>query len=171
MNGLILGRFQIFHKGHESLVEKAFKFCDTILIFIGSSDKKNTAENPFSYEIREKMIKEIYGDKVIVKPLPDLGVGDVPAWGDYVFKNAKKYIDPVDYIFFGNEVKHNLWYSEEHSKNTVFQVLDRSDIKISATEVRDAIIKDDREFFEKFTNPAIHKFYDELREILLKVAK
>ena len=35
--------------------------------------------NPFSYEFREIIIKEIYGDKVIIRPLPDLGVGNVPS--------------------------------------------------------------------------------------------
>lgn len=171
MNGLILGRFQIFHKGHESLIEDAFSYCDKILIFIGSSDKKGTKENPFSYHLRKKMIKSIYGNKVIIKPLPDIGVGDVPQRGDYVFFNAKKYINPVDYIFYGNEIKHSLRYSEKYSKNTKFQILNRKDIPISATEIREAILKDDYEFFAKYTNPDIHKYYKKLQKILLKIEK
>ena len=169
MNGLILGRFQLFHKGHESLVEKAMEYCDTILIFIGSSDKQGTLLNPFSYGTREMLIKEIYGDKVIVKPLPDLGVGDVPAWGDYVYENALKYLPSVDYIFFGNEVKHNSRYSEKYNLKTTFKVLDRVNIPISASELRKALIEDDRGKFEKFTNPKIHKYYDLLKNEYEKV--
>lgn len=34
---LLVGRFQHFHKGYESLVENGLKFCDRILILVGSS--------------------------------------------------------------------------------------------------------------------------------------
>lgn len=37
--GLICGRFQTFHKGHESLVETGLKLCDRVLILIGSAQE------------------------------------------------------------------------------------------------------------------------------------
>ena len=37
--GMILGRFQIFHKGHESIINKALELCDEVIILIGSADK------------------------------------------------------------------------------------------------------------------------------------
>lgn len=169
MNGLILGRFQLFHKGHQQLIDKALSECDKVLVFIGSAEKSGTKQNPFTYELRAKLINEIYGDKIILKPLNDLGVGNVHAWGDYVFKNALKYLDRVDIIYFGGEVKHELWYSEEYSKNTKFEVFDRKEIPISASLIREAIINDDYNTFEKFTDPKIHKFYDELKNILRKI--
>ena len=46
--GLVLGRFQTFHKGHEYIINKALEICDKVLVFIGSSDKSGTIENPFS---------------------------------------------------------------------------------------------------------------------------
>lgn len=169
MNGLILGRFQVFHKGHESLVNQALSVCDKVLILVGSSDKSKTKDNPFTYETREKLIKEIFQHKVIVAPLPDLGVGDVNAWGDYVLENAKKYIDSIDIIFLGKEPKHELWYSEEIRKNTRFISLDRADIPVSSTLVREAILNNDKEFFFKYTNPKIHKYFEELKEELKRV--
>lgn len=35
--GMVCGRFQTFHKGHESLIESAVALCDRVLILIGSS--------------------------------------------------------------------------------------------------------------------------------------
>lgn len=35
--GLICGRFQTFHKGHERLVESGLLLCDRLLILIGST--------------------------------------------------------------------------------------------------------------------------------------
>ena len=55
--GLVLGRFQTFHNGHEYIINKALEICDKVLVFIGSSDKFGTIENPFSYELRKKLIK------------------------------------------------------------------------------------------------------------------
>lgn len=45
--GLILGRFQTLHKGHEYIIDKALDLCEEVLILIGSSDKSGTIENPF----------------------------------------------------------------------------------------------------------------------------
>ena len=71
--------FQIFHFEYETIINKSLELCENTLILIGSSDKENTLMNPFSYEFREIIIKEIYGDKVIIRPLSDLGVGNVPS--------------------------------------------------------------------------------------------
>ena len=93
--GLVLGRFQTFHKGHEYIINKALEICDKVLVFIGSSDKFGTIENPFSYELREKLIKKIYENeivenKLVISPLADLGAGNVTKWGDYLFCEAEK---------------------------------------------------------------------------------
>ena len=62
--GLVLGRFQTFHKGHEYIINKALEICSKVLVFIGSSDKDGTQENPFSYELRKKLIKKIYENEI-----------------------------------------------------------------------------------------------------------
>ena len=42
--GLICGRFQTYHIGHESLINMGTQLCDRILILIGSSHKNEDAE-------------------------------------------------------------------------------------------------------------------------------
>ena len=57
---LVVGRFQPFHLGHLKLIQKVARKRDIgkIIIAIGSSQFKNTLENPFSAEERKEMIKK-----------------------------------------------------------------------------------------------------------------
>ena len=43
--GVICGRFQTFHIGHESLVNTALTLCDRVLILVGSSQECGTERN------------------------------------------------------------------------------------------------------------------------------
>lgn len=60
--GLICGRFQTFHIGHESLVETGLKLCDRVLILVGSAQESGTERNPYDVATRMDMLKAIYGD-------------------------------------------------------------------------------------------------------------
>lgn len=55
--GLVIGRFQPFHKGHAFLISEALKYCDKIIIGIGSSNKRSKS-NPWSPKHRRTLIKE-----------------------------------------------------------------------------------------------------------------
>ena len=58
--GITVGRFQTFHKGHQYMIDKAVALCESVGVFIGSSQESGTAKNPFSYETRERLLKKIY---------------------------------------------------------------------------------------------------------------
>ena len=45
--GLICGRFQTFHKGHERLVDTGLLLCDRLLILIGSAQECGTERKSF----------------------------------------------------------------------------------------------------------------------------
>lgn len=53
---IVIGRFQPFHLGHESLVRKAYETSDNVLIIIGSAHQARTPKNPFTYQEREDMV-------------------------------------------------------------------------------------------------------------------
>lgn len=57
--GLICGRFQTFHKGHEKLVDTGLMLCDRLLILIGSAQECGTERNPLNINTRTKMLKVI----------------------------------------------------------------------------------------------------------------
>ena len=53
--GVVLGRFQMLHKGHISLIDEASKLSDKVVVLVGSADKSNTIDNPFSFEERKEI--------------------------------------------------------------------------------------------------------------------
>lgn len=166
--GLVLGRFQIFHKGHELIIDKALEKCEKVLIFIGSSDKSNTFSNPFNYFFRSSVIKNVYDNKnLFIAPLPDLGVGDVPAWGKYVIDSAKEIIGMPDCIIYGKEEKCEKWYKDY--KDLKFIKVNRSKINISSTKLKELIIDGNYEEYKKYVNEKITSYYDFIREKLIEL--
>ena len=56
---ILLGRFQPFHLGHIALIEQAFasQSCDSPRILIGSSNRIESEDNPWTWEERQQMIE------------------------------------------------------------------------------------------------------------------
>ena len=170
---LVVGRFQPIHIGHEAIINKALELSNKLIIFIGSSDKKNEIDNPFSYEFRKSMIELIYQDEIekgIIKiyPLKDIGVGNVFAWGDYVINEALKYTPKIDLFVSGIEAKIDLWFKEEYKNNIDFVKLSREDILISATKLREYIYNNEYDEFKKYVNKKLHNYYSLIRLELMK---
>jgi len=73
---LFIGRFQPFHNGHLHVATALSKRFDEVIIGIGSSQEKNTSQNPFSYNERKNMIsKALKANKIKnfkIYPIPDL---------------------------------------------------------------------------------------------------
>lgn len=171
--GLIVGRFQHFHIGHKSLVENAYKLCDRVLILVGSAQESGTLRNPYLPSTRIDVIREIYGvdnNNLIVKELNDLtNENDINAdWGRYVLKNVKRYIRKAPSLMvYGNDEFRSKWFDPEDITDTAELVIPRSKIHISATKLREALVKDDFEYWSKFVDDKTHKMYDRLRSELL----
>ena len=56
---VFIGRFQPFHKGHESVVKEALKQAKEVIVVVGSSFEARTLRNPFTFEERKSMIKAV----------------------------------------------------------------------------------------------------------------
>lgn len=172
--GLICGRFQTFHKGHESLVETGLKLCDRLLILVGSAQECGTERNPFNINTRTKMLKTIYGDNqnIMIYGLADLtNENDItPDWGRYVLKNVDRYIYKApELMIYGNDEARSRWFDLEDIKDTSEFIVNRGRIPISATMVREAMVFDRRKEWMSMVNPRLHKMYDELRRELMSV--
>ena len=172
--GLVVGRFQHFHIGHKSLVETAYKLCDRVLILVGSAQESGTLRNPYLPSTRIDVIREIYGkdnDLLQIKELNDLtNENDITAdWGRYVLKNVKTHIRKVPSLMvYGNDEFRSKWFDPEDIKDTAEIVVPRSKIPISATLLREALVKDDFDYWSKFVDEKTHKMYDRLRSELLR---
>lgn len=172
--GLIVGRFQTFHKGHQSLVETGLKLCDRVLILVGSSQESGTERNPFDIITRMNVISSIYSDKerIQIHALPDLtNENDITAdWGRYVLKNVDRYIYKApELMIYDNDEARSRWFDTEDIKNTAEFIMPRSRIPISATMLRDMMVKDERREWMKWVDPKMHKMYDNLRAELMSI--
>lgn len=172
--GVIVGRFQTFHLGHESLVETGLGLCDRLYILVGSSQESGTERNPFNISTRMKVIRECYPDtkRVFIYALADLSnENDITTdWGRYVLDNIDRYIYKApELMIYGNDEARSRWFAEEDIKNTSEFIVHRSKLPISATMLREMMVKDDRKEWMKWVNPKLHKMYDELRAELMAV--
>ena len=173
-SGLIVGRFQTFHKGHQSLVDAGLGLCDRLFILVGSSQECGTERNPFNVTTREKVIRECYPDerRVHIYALPDLtNENDItPDWGRYLLNNVDRYLYKApELMIYGNDEARSRWFDVNDIKNTAEFIIPRSRLPISATMLREMMVRDQRKEWMKWVDPKLHKLYDELRAELMSV--
>ena len=149
ITGLLIGRFQPFHKGHANAVEYALENCDKLVIIIGSPKNYGTDQNPFSYGEREKMIK------LSLKPsqLKKIRITSVE---DY--NNGPKWTSEVEKTRFNIAFSNNPNVKECLKKHDVKSI--PVQIKCNGTEVRRKMYLDQN--WKECVHP---KVYDYLKEI------
>ena len=172
--GLICGRFQTFHKGHEKLVDTGLMLCDRLLILIGSAQECATERNPLNINTRTKMLKTIYGDNpnIMIYGLSDMtNENDIcPEWGKYLLDNVDRYIyKNPEVMIYGNDESRSSWFDKKDLKNTTELIINRAELPISATMLRQLMVEDKRKEWMDLVNPRLHKMYDELRNELMTV--
>lgn len=100
IRALFIGRFQPFHHAHMVDVKKVLKEADEVVIAIGSSQEKNTLENPFSYKERKEMIVNALRKHKIKKykiyAVPDLY--NDRKWVKCIKNNLPSY----EFVYSGN---------------------------------------------------------------------
>ena len=182
--GVFLARLQPPHKGHLAVVERALRECDRVVIIIGSSNKKDTLRNPFSFKLRKEMLInslkssedkkriEIYG-------LPDWSqedkTEDNSVWGHYLYYNMVSRAGQKNFTFYycddSDVIKS--WFDDEVKRYITFCLSDRTYCEgISSTKIRKALTnfsKEDKAYLKKYLPKAVYSQVNKLREILLKV--
>lgn len=165
--GILVGRFQMLHAGHEMMIRTALATCERVALFVGSSQESGTEKNPFSYALREKMLRTMFGTAIEIYPLPDIGVGNNGTWGDYVLQNVEKSCGCMpELLVSGREERRLDWFDSEKGK-TVAELYIPKTIDISASNLRAFLIADDYEGWAGFVSPALHPMYPELRAIVM----
>lgn len=171
--GLVCGRFQTFHKGHEKLIDTGLLLCDRMLILVGSAQECGTERNPLNVNTRIKMIREVYGDNpnIMIYALSDLtDENDItPDWGRYLLQNVDRYIyKNPDVMIYGNDDSRSGWFDKKDLKNTTELIINREELPISGTMLRELMIYNKRREWMTFVNPKLHKMYDEIRSELME---
>lgn len=93
--GVLIGRFQGPHKGHENLIREAADKVDKLFVFIGSANIARSPKDPLTYEERRHMIQsmfpyEVISEKrIIISPLDDHYYSDT-AWVTQVQRKVRE---------------------------------------------------------------------------------
>ena len=155
------------HAGHEQMIRTAIALCLQVGIFIGSSQESGTSTNPFPYDIRCRMLRNLFGDAVQIFPLPDIGVGNTAAWGDYVLENVRARFGCLpDLLVSGKESRRLDWFDSVQGVRIAELYIPKT-IAISASQMRSFLIADDRAQWERYVSEENHAMYPLLREMAL----
>lgn len=135
MNGLLIGRFQPFHKGHLSAVDFGLSKVENLWIGIGSSNKDHEKRNPFTAEERKEMIISSLAPNALehikIFFVPD--IGDHERWTYHV----DSLVPPYDVVFSNDDFTITLY--KKRGKKVIEVPLLQRDV-ISGTNIREMII-------------------------------
>ena len=165
--GITVGRFQTFHNGHKDLIDRAVKLCGEVGVFIGSSQESGTFTNPFTYEMREHILRRVYGKRIKIFPLPDIGAGNTSVWGEYVLKNVEeRFGRRPDLLVSGKEARRVDWFDGVKGLSIAELYIPKS-IDISATQMRRFLVDGDFGSWKEFTPAELWDEFDAMREIVI----
>ncbi len=140
--GAYIGRFNPLHLGHAAIVGEMLAQCgaeDSILI-IGSSNAPFSLRHFFSYDERKKFIRAVYPDIRIV------GLPDYPSDAEWLSALddilAAAGMKPSEVTFFGGCEEDIRFFMDDGRACSLMNRFDGTTPKVSATEVRDALIHD-----------------------------
>lgn len=140
--GLIIGRFQPFHKGHLDMMEQIIKEVTHVKIAIGSSNTKRTHDNPLSYEERKEYICSLLPyTNYTIYPSPDMDSDE--EWIHHLVKE----VGPFDIAF----VTDNPWTEKILQQYSIPYHKTVSHIQVSGSAIRESI----RAKNEKFKNALV----------------
>lgn len=171
--GIVVGRFQHIHIGHEKLINAGLSLCKKVLVFITVAQKGENEKNPYTYEYRKSLLEIIYKDevdcgKLIIAPIDDVTILDT-SWGEEVLNEAKTILGKFpNCIIYGKDKNILNCFPKEMVDNLTEVIIDRNSLEISATSMRKLLLEDDEKEWQKYANPLIYNKYNELKNKLEK---
>lgn len=107
MRGLVVGRFQPFHKGHLKAIQEALSESDDVVVVIGSAEESHTADNPLTASERYQMILSSLTDEEIAR-VHVVPVRDIHRYSVWV-NHIESYVPPFDVVFTNSPITRSLF--------------------------------------------------------------
>lgn len=183
--GVFLSRMQPLHIGHLGIIDKAISENDRIIILIGSKNKRGTIRNPLDINIRRKILEEeleekfgqAYKEKIIISELPDWSMetdlSQNLEWGRYLYYNIVSLAEQKNFSIYFSDEKEIIesWFENELKERIDFRLFERENMfeAVSSTKIRQAFLKDDREYIQKSCPNAVIRRYDDINKIIKEV--
>lgn len=139
---IIVGRWQIFHKGHQTLLKAALAAAEQVIVVIGSAFRSRDVRNPFNWEERQAMIQATLPpetmDRVTFLPVRDYFDDD--RWNAAVRDGVQQRTGgrgPVTLVGFKKD--HTSYYLD-HFPTWVWQSV-QQEYDIDATSLRNVFFE------------------------------
>lgn len=133
---VVVGRWHIVHKGHQTLFNKALSVADKVVIVIGSAFRSRDPRNPFNWQERAQMIEAALSpqDRERVVFLPVRDYHDNVRWNKAVRKGMEAHAERTDSVVLVGFKKD--WTSEYLSHMGWKLLAVEQEHSISATDLR-----------------------------------
>lgn len=109
---VVMGRWQIYHKGHQTLMNKALSGFGKVIVVIGSAFHARDTVNPFNWEERKAMISSTLTlselERVSFFPVRDYYDDD--RWNEAVSKGVSAIAGTSPITIIGFEKDHSSYY-------------------------------------------------------------
>ena len=156
--GLMIGRFQPFHRGHLYLVQQILSECNELVIAIGSSQFNYTFSNPFTageriHMIHEALIDEkVSLDKVYIIPIPNSENNSI--W----LQHLKSMVPKFNVLYTGNAFVKGLVIGDENVQIKNPDFLEES--KYNGTHIRTCIVSNKN--WEKLVPNSVYRMINRM---------
>lgn len=139
--GLLIGRFQPFHHGHEKLCRVALEACERLLIILGSTRQARSIKNPWNEVEREAMIRaslpDIAPERLIFEGVPDVFYNE-QVWLDLVEAAVAPHAGSGPVTLFGHHKDASSYYLALFPRWRYVELPDYRNL--SATPIREALL-------------------------------
>jgi bifunctional NMN adenylyltransferase/nudix hydrolase len=145
---IFIGRFQPFHRGHETVIRQALPLSDKIIVLIGSAHQPRTVRNPWDFNEREALMRCVFSkeenSQILAFPLLDY-IYNEQLW----IKSIQQIVSGVSYQKIASSTKigiigHQKDQSSSYLSN--FPQWERLEVanfeNISSTDIREAYFND-----------------------------
>lgn len=134
--GVIIGRFQLhqLHTEHVKLISSVLSKHEKVILFLGTTVATSTKKNPLDFITRKAMIEEVFGNEIVILPLPDCRSNAV--WSMQIDTKIREIFPSGSVTLYGSRDSFIPYYLGIF--NTCELV---PDIFISATDIREKVAK------------------------------
>lgn len=156
--GVIIARFQTpsLHEGHLELIRQVKQKHNRLIIVLGVSPVKGSRKNPLDYYTRERMIKQLFPE-VIILPLSDQA--DDKVWSQKLDELLSTNFPHESFVLYGSRDSFIPYYHGRYSTNDLPPVKD-----YNATALREAV--SDKVFdTEEFRAGIIYNTYNQFPKV------
>lgn len=131
--GVIIARFQTpnLHEGHLELIRQVKQKHNRLIIVLGVSPVKGSRKNPLDYYTRERMIKQLFPE-IIVLPLSDQA--DDKVWSKKMDELLSTNFPHESFVLYGSRDSFIPYYSGRFPTDALPPVKD-----YNATALREAV--------------------------------